>query len=103
MWCKAGIAPALKGFAQRQGNPGTTNLARSLISKTKNLPKTTQEQVKIEMFEKVKKKTIKSDFCQIVAAYDPLGVQCDRCEFWFHFPCVRIKCAQSKYWYCQNC
>ena len=30
-------------------------------------------------------------------------IQCDACDAWFHFECVRIQIAPDDDWFCSNC
>ncbi|CAG2235502.1 unnamed protein product [Mytilus edulis] len=40
-----------------------------------------------------------------VSKYNERSVGCDKCEMWFHFPCVKFTKTDSKKktWFCPNC
>ena len=41
--------------------------------------------------------------CQLPDSYDSKMIECDRCNHWFHFKCVKLRRQVPETWYCKHC
>ena len=40
--------------------------------------------------------------CQLPDSYDSKMIECDRCNHWFHFKCVKLHKQVPETWYCKH-
>ena len=41
--------------------------------------------------------------CQLPDSYDSKMIECERCNHWFHFKCVKLCKQVPETWYCKHC